>query len=401
MIQPKYYFVLIALAAVFFTSCKDPHEYRVDAEFTDYLNRFEKEGASRGRTFDLAGSGLIIEFATLKNNDAGLTHYETPIRIEIDKTYWNAISKTAGADMMKEDLIFHELGHGLLKREHLNSTLENDDWKSLMCGGDKVNGRSWNINYRGFRRNYYIDELFNESTLAPDSSSNQLVADTTGFVSALAYSFDSPKESAWPAGDSTNYNISLTIDGRLRFQSKLDQPCMFLGMARGSVNIQNNFSYELTFECTSSDATNQYGLAFGSRPDKAHPAVKESSEYFLIDNNQKMFMGNQTWYSFYTELYKPQIIPGGKNKLKVFKIGTMLYYFINGVYSYCSEIEAKEYGNYFGFIVPKRGLVYVDNFQICQKTGSTAVSSKVKQVQPLEFESSTIIPMKQNSIRNK
>jgi len=89
-----------------FTSCKNSKEYSVDSSFVDYLQRFETEGASRGHTFDPQTTGLIIEFGNLTNNDAGLTHYETPIRIQIDKTYWNAISKSAGADLMKEDFDF-------------------------------------------------------------------------------------------------------------------------------------------------------------------------------------------------------------------------------------------------------------------------------------------------------
>ena len=86
----------------FFSSCKDSKEYNVNSAFTDYLIRFENEATARGQNFDPQSSGLIIEFAKLSDGNAGLTHYETPIRIEIDKTYWDDISKTAGADMMKE-----------------------------------------------------------------------------------------------------------------------------------------------------------------------------------------------------------------------------------------------------------------------------------------------------------
>ncbi|HET7732487.1 MAG TPA: hypothetical protein VFK73_01515, partial [Paludibacter sp.] len=187
----RFFGVILLVFLIFLPSCKDPNEYRVDPAFADYLLRFENEVGARGRTFDVTTNGLIIEFATLKNSTAGLTHYENPIRIEIDRNYWNDISKTAGADLMKEDLIFHELGHGLLKRKHLNTTLENGDWKSIMCGGTKVNNRPWNINYKGVRRAYYIDELFNESTPAPEFSSNQLLVDTLGYTPKLKLSFNS------------------------------------------------------------------------------------------------------------------------------------------------------------------------------------------------------------------
>src|ERR1035437_9451238 len=109
--------------------------------------------------------------------------------------------------MMKEDLIFHELGHGLLKRDHLNLTLENGDWKSIMCGGDKVGTRSWNINYKGIRRNYYIDELFDENTPAPDFSSNMFLADSTGFKKALSLDFNTVKTAGWSLGEDANHKL--------------------------------------------------------------------------------------------------------------------------------------------------------------------------------------------------
>jgi len=401
MIQSKYYFVLIALLASFFTSCKDPNEYRVDAEFTDYLNRFVQEGASRGHTFDLTGNGLIIEFAKLKNNNAGLTHYEDPIRIEIDKTYWTAISKTAGADMMKEDLIFHELGHGLLKREHLNLTLENGDWKSIMCGGDKVNGRAWNINYKGIRRNYYIDELFDESTPAPDFSSNMFLADSTGFKQALALDFNTVKTAGWPLGEDANHKLSIvdTVNGngRLRFQSKVKDT--YLVFVKTDIDVLSNFSYELNLEYNSADLTGQYGVIFGHHVEGSS-GTNEPIEYFTIDNNRNMYMGNRTWYSFFTELYEPQVLPSGRNTLKVFKIGTMIYYFINNVYCYSSEMETTVSGVYFGFLVPANGVVLVDNLSISQKAAS-GVSAKIKQNQQLEFDVTTIKSLNQGIILNK
>ena len=166
-------------------SCNDPHEYNVDQEFARYVAQFEQEAAKRGQSLNLQTQGLIIEFANLKDGKAGLCHYEKPIRIEIDRTYWNAIGKKNGGDLMRENLIFHELGHGILNRKHLNSTRENDDWKSLMCGGTKVDNRTWNINYRGMRRTYYVDELFDESTPMPHFMSNQLLTDTNGLERKL------------------------------------------------------------------------------------------------------------------------------------------------------------------------------------------------------------------------
>ena len=374
----KYFLSLIVL---FQLSCKDSHEYRVDTEFTQYLQRFEDEAAKKDKYFDLESTGLIIEFANLKDNIAGLTHYEQPIRIEIDKTYWNEIKGYQGEDLMKENLIFHELGHGLLNRDHLNTTLENGDWKSIMCGGTMVDNRNWNINYRGMRRTYYIDELFNESTPAPEFSSNTLLEDTTGFVEKLFLSFDDEEHAGWPIKDSNSYTTSIN-EGKLQFQSKEDK--LYLVFAKTGIDIQSDFSYELTLKYESTSDENYYGILFGYLSTGNSDGSTDPIEYFSIDNKQSMYVGNRSWYSYYTELKKPSIIKNGDNKLKIVKIGDLLYYFINNVYEYCSEMETIESGDSFGFIVPPNGTVLLDNFKI-SKRNSSGAPSKMKQINQIQF----------------
>jgi hypothetical protein len=283
---------------------------------------------------------------------------------------------------MKEDLIFHELGHGLLKRDHLNSTLENGDWKSIMCGGTKVNNRSWNINYRGIRRNYYIDELFNESTPAPAFGSLNNPIDTTGYSSFVSFTFDTPSQSGWTLEDNTNYTISQG-NKRLSFISKVNEVYLVFVRLSAPISIQTDFSYELTLNFPLGDLTKQYGIVFGPVPEGS-TGNNDPIEYFSINNNQNMYMGNRSWYSYFTELTETSVIPGGNNKLKVSKTGKTLYYYINGVYCYSSEMEAASSLNEFGFLVPALGAVSLDNFRISKK-GSTNVSSKVTQSLQLEF----------------
>ena len=113
-----------------------------------------------------------------------------------------------------------------------------------------------------------------------------------------------------------------------------------------------------------------------------------------------MYMGNRSWYSYYTELTKTSIITAGNNKLKVFKIGQMLYYFINNVYSYCSEIEAKNDLNEFGFMVPSLGTVWLDNFQISLKGVSKVAPLSKKQLQ-FEFRVLPSDEFNLNKIKNQ
>lgn len=393
------YFGLLVVA-LGLVSCGNSDEHKVDDKFTEYIQRFQDEATKHGKNLDLINGGLIVEFADLKDGVAGLCHYEKPIRIEIDKTYWDAISKYADADLMKENLLFHELGHGFLGRKHLNSTLENGDWKSIMCGGDKVNGRSWNINYHGVRRAYYVDELFNESTAAPTYSSLQLVADTTGFTNVLyRLNFNTAlkADAGWDIKETTDYSTTITTDGKLNFKSKINQS--YLVSLDTQTTFSSDFSYELTIENPAGNAADQYGIIFGVIP-VGSTANNAPIEYFNISNGKKMFMGNRTYYSFFTELDQSKIVPAGKNKLKVFKIGGMIYYFINNSYVYCSEIVTTDGLNKFGFMVPAQGTVLVDNFIIAQPRISGA-PTRVKQSQPLQFEITPIGSTTQNSVLNQ
>ena len=75
---------------------------------------------------------------------------------------------------MLEVLIFHELGHCVLGRLHQNDYLPNGDPKSLMiqneldqyaCVYDLSGDNDCN---NLFKREYYLDELFDPTTPTPD-----------------------------------------------------------------------------------------------------------------------------------------------------------------------------------------------------------------------------------------
>lgn len=379
--KKKIFFFLFFICL--FYSCEDDNEYRVDSEFLPYLTRFEIEAGKRGKNFNFQRDGIIIEFAKLKESTAGLTYKEHPVRIQIDKKYWEDISSSAGADIMKENLLFHELGHGILGRKHLNTVLENGDWKSIMCGGEKIDNRSWNINYRGFRRNYYIDELFDESTTPPFLLTSIFNIDTLAYSLVIEKNFDDAQHAGWTIKNTTTYETSID-NRRLKFQSKIDS--LYFVFAKTNVNIQSDFKYKLTLECQNCQSKDQYGIIFGTLPDSFSPQGKKSIEYFTIDQEQQMFMGNSNWYSFYTQLFKPEIQINGQNKLEIVKSGQILYYFINERYTYCSEIEASEDSFYFGFIVPPKGTMLVDNFLIYEKTPRDVSAAKIKGTTIPEFK---------------
>lgn len=377
---------------VFLISCGDPHEYNVNPIFSQYVQQFEIEAAKRGKDYKLQTEGLIIEFAKLKNDQAGLCHYEKPIRIEVDSVYWKKISVVAGAEYMKENLIFHEMGHGILGRKHLNTTLENGDWKSMMCGGNKVDNRPWNINYRRMRRDYYVDELFDESTPAPTYTSIELLVDTTVFKQKLLLTFDSgtKDDTGWKLENNAYYTTEIE-NKQLKFTSKyISSYAILLAVLSGGINIKDDFSFEMEINSETKTTADSYGLVFAAKT-----SMIDTTEYFKINREQKMFPGNSAWYSYYSQLHKDVIKKTGKNKLKVVKIDGVLHYFVNNVYVYQTEMEIFGYGNNFGFIVPGGATVWIDNLKIGMKSSSN-INSKVLAIKDISF---SVVKMKDNNNR--
>jgi hypothetical protein len=154
--------------------------YRIEPKLQTYLDLFVSEGRQRG--VDLVLKNLIIEFG--KNTDEGIcgTCRQTPSDPDLQRTIiidtsgicWSEVTEDA-----REALVFHELGHCLLKRlTHKNATLPNGDLASVMNGqGDMgvygvcsydIGGSNGNDCDKRYRRSYYLDELFNENTPTPD-----------------------------------------------------------------------------------------------------------------------------------------------------------------------------------------------------------------------------------------
>jgi hypothetical protein len=94
-------------------------------EFREYTARFEVLG-------HLKIGDLKAKFGTLRGNTetVGLCVVEedgTPPSIVIDRDYWYE-----AGDLQREELMFHELGHCVLNRDHLNDLNRDRCPKSLM-----------------------------------------------------------------------------------------------------------------------------------------------------------------------------------------------------------------------------------------------------------------------------
>ncbi len=155
--------VLMLILSITLGSCRanddeQPVEIRefpgVQEELWPYFIRFEDEGRARGVTIDLATTGItaIIE-QIQEDNVAGVCHFNprTPNDLVIDEAFW-----VRASDLFKEFVVFHELGHCFLFRDHKEDQFTNGTCVSLMRSG---NG-DCRDNYNTASRFGYLDELF-------------------------------------------------------------------------------------------------------------------------------------------------------------------------------------------------------------------------------------------------
>ena len=125
----------------------------------DYFQRFEEAGQERGYSIDLNAQNISAEIMEISADGvAGSCTYGShqPGHIVIDQTFWNQAS-----DLIKEMVIFHELGHCSLFRGHTEGAHANGSCISIMRSGLE----DCRDNYRPTTREVYLDELFDNANL--------------------------------------------------------------------------------------------------------------------------------------------------------------------------------------------------------------------------------------------
>ncbi len=133
----------------------------IDTELAPYVDAFLAEGRQRGREFNISETGLTVEFSNqLDPGVAGICYFGDYL-VQIDQLYWNTLSED-----QKEFLMHHELGHCLLRRVHLDRFFDDGVPRSIMKSGTSSTTISANpVPFFGFRKRYYLDELFELSNL--------------------------------------------------------------------------------------------------------------------------------------------------------------------------------------------------------------------------------------------
>jgi len=129
-------------------------------EMEPYIQNFIQQGRLRGHDIPDDLNGITYEIKEIEQEGvAGICYWSSsnPNHIIIDKTFWLQFNVD-----QKEAVLFHELGHCYLERDHLDDALSNGNCQSLMHSGTVQNCKHA---YAGSNKTYYLDELFGNHNL--------------------------------------------------------------------------------------------------------------------------------------------------------------------------------------------------------------------------------------------
>jgi hypothetical protein len=126
----------------------------VDERLWPHFAEFESEAAVRGLNIDLIRLNIegVIESID-EDNIAGMCQYggNQPRLLTVDENFWNRSDY-----LYREFIVFHELGHCALSRDHSEIESTKGICQSIMRSG--LTG--CRDNYRTSTRDQYLDELF-------------------------------------------------------------------------------------------------------------------------------------------------------------------------------------------------------------------------------------------------
>jgi beta-lactamase regulating signal transducer with metallopeptidase domain len=146
-----------ALAAVLIFNmycCTNQTENEIEAELQAHFNNFAAEASAHGMNIsfdDIDINGYIQNIEERGTLGQCKSYSNGSKAIVIDQLYWNRVN-----DREREYLVFHELGHCVLGREHKDTRDENGICTSIMQSGD---GGCEGL-YNSENRDKLLEELF-------------------------------------------------------------------------------------------------------------------------------------------------------------------------------------------------------------------------------------------------
>ncbi len=346
--------IVLILVIMFIFSCKKEREpvYEVPQELEQYIIKFAEEGNKRG--MNLVIDDLIVEYGFNLEADgteaAGLCHYETDDmapRIELDTTSLNWTAH----EYSREMLVFHELGHCILNRPHLETRFINDNYKSMMKG----NGDPIFAGFNLFKRDYYIDELFDANTPPPAWASGINYADVSVLNKTSVYIEDySNNSNGWTVLNENAYTTAKIENGRYILEAKTDT----FKFVSQNINIDTSKDFEIE---TSVKVTKGEDFAtcfiWGSRINNGQAfyyyGFNKSNDVVIFNTENGDYVSNNT----------ADIQSSEFNKLTIRKQGDKMYFFINEDYHDIIDFPTF-HGNQFGFLIPSNSSCEVEYLHV-------------------------------------
>lgn len=360
----------LLLLIILLFSCKKKDIYQVDSTLDPYLQMFLNEASKRGYHFNLEEDGLLMKFADLKSPTIGLCTYTDPLLVEIDRTYWNDVTKYDNCEDLRQDVVFHELAHGLLNRRHDNAYLANTEWKSIMCGGDEVEERSWAVNFTGYRKEYYLNELFNSRYPAPDWAATGTFSDKASLADTIA-NLDMSKRIHQTNDHGITYDLNNGVY-TISVGSESNTICPLY-----SGNITSDFYYETTLKTNLTGQNDCVGIGTG------YKNAQDSTNYnffYIIKNN--------TYNQYRTYAINQRCLPPlaevlmnddcdltNYTHLAIERKNGELYFYVNNQLTYHHDFDADRAITRLCVIAPARGSVSI-NSATCRSLGQNSSALK-------------------------
>ncbi|MEL7376951.1 MAG: hypothetical protein AAFN65_08335 [Bacteroidota bacterium] len=161
-------FYLLVLMVIF--SCQKDEDLPavvfndVDPELRPYYEKFLSEAADRG--FSYEEESVYLGFDNLNDSSsswsvglAGICNHIGGDSALIDRAYWDEID-----EVKREMLVYHELGHCLLSREHSSDLILDQSLNASLMRANTLFSGFMDI-YSPYWYKYYLDELFRVENL--------------------------------------------------------------------------------------------------------------------------------------------------------------------------------------------------------------------------------------------
>ena len=323
----------------------------VPPEFNQYLSEFKNEAEKRNHTLEIPKRFKIKLVNKLGDGSKGFCVDDNPMIIRIERGFWEQ------ADQRQQKILFfHELGHCLLDRKHDNAVLPNGEWKSLMRGGELPEGRDYYVNFLGFRKEYYLDELFDTNTDAPDWALLNIDFEKSIFTKNKKILEEDFQKNTQNWRELKSDSLSQMIqDGVYYIRNKSTQQTANTSKLI-NLNLYSDFEIKALFDAKFVNKNNGVGFFIGHQ---------NSLEYISFSPEWGLKLGNISDFRPYTTIPDSAIRSGGNFSVTLRKIGSKLFYFLNEKMVYHIEPDfLNQDSSYVGFFAEPGTRLIIDQLDV-------------------------------------